>query len=118
VVVRGRVRGTVELPCRRCLATVRRDIEEPVTLVFRAGVAPVEAEASEVYPLPARGGELDLAEPLREHVLLAVPQFATCSETCRGLCPRCGSNLSVGACACGEREPDARWAALRRLELD
>ncbi len=118
VIVRGRFHARVETECRRCLARVLVDVDEPVSLVFRSGLGRAEAEREEVYPLPAGERTLDLGEPLREHVLLAVPQFAVCRETCRGLCPRCGTNLNEGECSCGPTGGDERWAELRRVTFD
>jgi len=68
----------------------------------------------EAYPLPERDREVDLMPGLREHVILAVPEFPLCSELCRGLCPRCGADLNQGPCGC-EAPPDSRWAGLERL---
>jgi uncharacterized protein len=118
VVVRGTVRGTVELPCRRCLQTVLTDLDEELTLFYRDGVTVLEAEAEEVYAMPPRGQDLDLSAAIREHVLLAVPQFALCEESCRGLCPRCGTNLNQTSCDCVVEDEDPRWAALRRLRSE
>jgi uncharacterized protein len=118
VVVRGRVAGHVDLACRRCLRTVHVPVQEPVTIVFTPGLDPVEAARQEVYPLPVRTRVLDLTEPLREHLLLAAPQFALCSDACKGLCPRCGQDLNTGPCGCGEDDLDDRWAGLRDLTLE
>src|SRR5690606_2911863 len=118
VVVRGDVHGQAELSCRRCLAAVQYPVDEEPIFVYRAGVAPAEAEAEEVYPLPERGGELDLTVALREHVLLSVPEFVNCDEECRGFCPRCGTNLNETTCECRTEEEDPRWAALRRLRSE
>jgi uncharacterized protein len=118
VVVRGRVSGSVALSCRRCLDPVSHELDEELTLLYREGVAGVEAEAEEVYALPERGHELDLAPAVREHVLLAVPQFVICDEACRGFCPRCGTNLNESSCACVVEDEDPRWAALRRLRSE
>lgn len=115
VVVRGGMQAEAELECRRCLKPVRLELDEELTFVYRSGVASVEAEAEETYPLPARARDVDLSRPVREHVLLAVPQYAICEEACRGLCPRCGTNLNQATCDCSEEEQDPRWAALRRL---
>jgi uncharacterized protein len=114
VVARGHLRGRVILSCRRCLRPVEREVSEELTLVYKAGLSAVEAEAAEVYELPARGHELDLGPAVREHVILAVPQFALCRESCRGFCPRCGTDWNEAACECTEEETDPRWAALRR----
>jgi uncharacterized protein len=118
VVVRGEIEGEAELSCRRCLRDVRVEIDEDIAALFRSGVGPAEAEEEEVYPLPPRGRDLDLRDLVREQVLLAVPQYAVCSEACRGLCPRCGANLNEGECACGVSEVDDRWGPLRKLKLD
>ncbi|MGQ0562116.1 MAG: YceD family protein [Gemmatimonadota bacterium] len=115
VVALGRVQGEAEVACRRCLVPVRAPIDQEVTLVFRAGVKPVDAEAEEIYPLPARGQELDLSGALREHLLLAVPEFVECQDACKGLCPHCGVNLNETTCSCERTQTDDRWAALRQL---
>ncbi len=118
VVVRGQLMGEAKLECRRCLVGVRVPIAEDVAVLYQAGVDAVEAEQSEVYPLPARGQELDLSPMVREQVVLAVPQYAICSEACKGLCPTCGKNLNEGPCECQPETGDERWAALRRLKSD
>jgi uncharacterized protein len=118
VVVRGEVRGQAELSCRRCLRPVHYRLDEDVTFVYRAGVAPVEAEAEEVYPLPEKARQLDLTEAVREHVLLAVPEFVNCDDACRGFCPQCGTNLNETTCECRAEAEDPRWAALRRLRSE
>ena len=115
VVVLGRMEGESEVPCRRCLVPVRTPIDQEVTLLFRAGVTQVDAEAEEIYPLPARGDELDLSGAIREHLLLAVPDFVECQEACRGLCPHCGVNLNETTCSCERTNVDERWSALRKL---
>ncbi|HSJ25790.1 MAG TPA: DUF177 domain-containing protein [Longimicrobiales bacterium] len=118
VVVRGHVRGGVELSCRRCMKPVVLDLEDELTFVFRPGLSVVEAEAAELYTLPERAKELDLAVPLREHVVLAVPEYVNCSETCRGFCPQCGTDLNESSCDCTVEDEDPRWAALRRLRSE
>jgi uncharacterized protein len=118
VVVRGTVRGLALLSCRRCLTPVTQAVNEDMIFVYRPGVAPVEAEAEEVYPLPERSREVDLTGAVREHVLLAVPDFVSCDEACRGFCPRCGTNLNETSCECRTEDEDPRWAALRRLRSE
>ena len=118
VLVRGDFQGVAALECRRCLRPLEVPVEEEFTLLFRPGIDPAEAQEEDVYPLPERGTELDLTEPLREQVMLSVPRFAICEEACRGLCPRCGANLNDRDCDCKAEEEDPRWDALRNLKLD
>jgi len=118
IVARGSVRASVAQSCRRCTQPVQLEVEEEVTFLFRPGLAPVEAEVAEVYTLPERATELDLSVPVREHVVLAVPEYVNCSDACRGFCPQCGTNLNESACECTVQDEDPRWAALRRLRPD
>jgi uncharacterized protein len=118
VVARGRVRAPVALACRRCTTPVTHDVDEALTLVYRAGITQAEAEAEEVYALPLRGQELDLMPAVLEQLQLAIPEFVCCAESCRGLCPRCGTNLNQASCECVVEEEDPRWAALRRLRSE
>ncbi len=118
VVVRGELTGIVALACRRCLAPVTAPVNEELALVYRPGLSRVEAEAEEVYALPERGEELDLSDAVREHLVLAVPQYGMCSEECRGLCPHCGTNLNQEQCDCTTTGVDPRWAVLRAMRKD
>jgi uncharacterized protein len=118
VVARGRVQGTAELSCRRCMRPVRHEVDEELTILFRPGMTPVEAEEAEVYPLPEKAREVDLTAAVREHMVLSVPEYVNCSETCRGFCPQCGTNLNESSCACRIEDEDPRWAALRRLRSE
>jgi uncharacterized protein len=118
VLVRGTIAGEAELACRRCLVAVTTPIDEEVALLFREGVSLPEAEDAEIYPLPDKGNELDLTGALREHLMLAVPEFAICRNSCKGLCPICGANLNETTCACETPTVDNRWAALLKKDAD
>jgi uncharacterized protein len=118
VVARGRLQAEVELECRRCTRAIRHELDEELMFLYRPGLAPVEAEEAELYALPEKARELDLTAAVREHVMLAVPEYVNCSETCRGFCPQCGTNLNESSCACTDEDEDPRWAALRRLRSE
>ena len=115
VVVRGRIGGLVDMACRRCLAPVRTAFDEPVTLLYKSNLTGEGPGDEEAYPLPERARQIDLGPAIREHALLAVPEFVLCREDCAGLCARCGAELSRGACGCEVEETDERWATLKRL---
>ena len=116
VVVLGHMNGEAEIACRRCLSLVRASVDQELTLLFREGVSQVDAEAEEIYSFPERGSELDLSGAIREHLLLAVPEFLECQEACKGLCPHCGVNLNETTCSCEQHSTDDRWAVLRKLQ--
>ncbi len=117
VVVRGRIRGTFEQECRRCLEPVSVEVDEDFGRLYRAGEELEEQESEDVLPLP-RDAELDLADALREQVVVAVPRYVYCREDCKGLCPQCGTNWNQSTCDCTTDETDERWAPLRQLKSD
>jgi len=119
VLVRGRIGTRLALECRRCLAPVSVGVDDEVTLLFEPLAADEEEELEgEVYPLPPRGDELDLRPALREELILRVPAFVVCSESCRGLCPTCGANLNETTCSCVPAEESSPWSALKNLKFD
>ena len=119
VFVRGTLRTTVRLACRRCLSPVEQPVDASVDFLFVERTREDEAEQDEeVYYLPERGDELDLTQAVREQLLLDVPGFALCGEECRGLCPQCGANLNEDPAHAHEREPDARWAKLSEIKFE
>jgi uncharacterized protein len=107
----GRIRTSVSVRCRRCLKPVTVEIDDGPRLLFTEDD---ENDDPSAVAIPARAGELDLGEIIREALILAVPEFPLCREDCRGLCPRCGADLNDGPCGC-RPAPDPRWAALEAL---
>lgn len=119
VLVRGRMRTRLGLECRRCLAPVGVAVDDEVTLLYEPLAAEEEDELEgEVYPLPERGDQLDLGPALREELILRVPAFVVCAESCRGLCPSCGANLNETTCECVPEEEPSPWSALKNLKFD
>ena len=120
--LRGTIRTEVEILCDRCAAPERA----PLAVEFDTSFIPQEVEAAkdenvELSPedllLSAYDGEaIDLDELVREQVLLALPSRHLCKEDCKGLCPKCGTDLNAGDCSCEQGEVDPRWSALAGLK--
>lgn len=125
VVARGTIRATLDGRCRRCLTELQVDVEQEVAMVWAprdtlGGESDVDAprDEDEVRELDAATNELDLAEAVREEMVLAAPTYILCDDECQGLCPRCGINRNEDSCDCTMAEPDPRWDALRALKQD
>jgi uncharacterized protein len=119
VFLRGTLRGTLRVPCRRCLAETDAVLDEEVDFLFDELEGDEEDEVGgEVYPLRTRGDELDLTEAVREQVLLRVPRYVLCRDECRGLCPKCGADLNTAPCDCVPDEGDSPWDALKKIRFD
>jgi uncharacterized protein len=101
----------VRAVCRRCLAEVEVAIEQPVEVLFTDDAA---ADDPAAYVIDPDAAELDSGQAVREELILAVPDYVLCSDGCKGLCPRCGTDLNTGTCQC-KPETDMRWSALEKL---
>lgn len=119
VLLRGRLRTRLALECRRCLDPVEREIADELDLLFEPLVGEEAEElGGEVYALPPRGSELDLAPVLREQLLLRVPEHVVCRDECRGLCPRCGADRNRTHCDCAPEQSVGAWDALKQIKFD
>jgi len=53
-----------------------------------------------IYPLERGKRALDIDDDIREEILLSFPAKILCSDSCKGLCPRCGADLNTQPCRC------------------
>ena len=113
----GTIESTLRLACDRCtqlfdlVATGKVDVilSEEMDTRNRTG------ETRWIHWRP--GAEhIDLAELLKEALVLEIPQKLLCRATCKGLCPQCGNNFNDESCSCRESEMDDRWAALQDIK--
>lgn len=109
VAVTGTVSTRWEGECRRCLTSVDGEISSEVRELFRRG----GGEEEGTY----RMGEdhLNLREMVLDSLFAALPLLPLCRPDCRGICPRCGTDLNIEGCSCEEVEVDPRWSALNVL---
>jgi len=116
--IRGELRGRVETPCARCLEAIPMDVSGPLDLFYRPMAQIAKEEAVAITAADAEigfyeGNGLELADVVREQILMALPMQTLCRQDCRGLCPACGKNRNQEACGCHQEFPDPRWEALR-----
>jgi uncharacterized protein len=105
VTIRGRLEAVAHLECVRCLGAFDLPIRVPFELYAeRSGSGSSRHEEQELerdhYMRFHDGRRLELAEEVRETLLLEIPMTPRCREDCRGLCPRCGADLNLGPCGC------------------
>jgi uncharacterized protein len=135
----GRAVTQLEMSCSRCTEPFRVPVEAAfdlrylphrenvggVGLTFRSGVQGRHGKADEreiqeddLGTAFYRDETIDLGELVREQLYLALPMKPLCSDSCRGLCPQCGTNLNRGACDCRTEWRDPRFEKLRALKKE
>ncbi len=116
--LQGRLGGTLEAPCARCLEPARLTVEALVAVTF----VPADDDedlGDDADVIGFAGNEIDLSYEVRDELLLALPLKPLCQEDCRGLCAVCGGNRNTTLCECEEnaRQAQARFAALGNLKI-
>ena len=106
IYVTADVDTTVLVECRRCINPFEVNITTTLGLLFSLGVVPQasrglrqsesDAEDERYYD----GETLDISEDVRRALVLEIPTWSLCSETCKGLCPECGTDLNTTECSC------------------
>lgn len=148
IVVRGRVRASLTLPCARCLEPAHADVEGELSLLLKPAAPqpppsaarkaaatpakeprarrsapakePASAKREPEYEFTSEEAEIDhydgervVLDPfIREAILLEVPNFPLCSESCPGIAP---APIAAQATAEPPAEVDPRLAPLGAL---
>ena len=118
--VMGRVETELELECGRCLESFRVPVDSAFELRYvpaaaNAGEGEREVEEDDLTTAFYKDERLDLGELMHEQFVLALPMKPLCSDSCKGLCPQCGTNLNKASCDCSPPWKDPRLAALQAL---
>ncbi|MEZ5306713.1 MAG: DUF177 domain-containing protein [Pyrinomonadaceae bacterium] len=121
VTIEGRLAAPYFRKCGRCLEEIGGEVSANFVgaYVFFGDIteereSELEKFESDYFVLESR--ELDLRQVFGEAVLTMLDATFVCSEDCEGLCQKCGANLNLSDCGCGEEFADPRWAALKGLK--
>ena len=97
--------------CDRCGA---RTAKTHTLKVSKSLATSIEGEDSDtIVTVPDMKFNLD--EFLYAEVITNLPMKHLCSESCKGLCLKCGKNLNEGECTCDKRQIDPRLEILKQF---
>ena len=103
---------TLNTLCDRCLTPVERDFSMRFEHILVRELAGKDEEEFIV----CADDTLDLIPLATEDILLELPTRILCREDCKGLCPKCGTNLNESTCDCNQdAEVDSRLSVLLTL---
>jgi len=117
----GRIRTSAHLACSRCLEDYSLPLDLPFDLFYTASPEGGAEDGDRIDDdmitrVHFDGARIDLGALLSEQLYLGLPLKPLCRPDCHGLCPRCGTNLNDGDCACAEeRTEDPRLRVLKNL---
>jgi uncharacterized protein len=123
IVANVEAHARLHLTCARCLepfdypTSVHFEDEYQPIIDIATGL-PSKTPRSDTAFIITQSHTVDLAEALRQHLLLAVELIPVCREDCRGLCPTCGINRNTDQCDCHTRDESSPFAVLQGLLAD
>jgi uncharacterized protein len=109
---------TVSLQCDRCLKAFPKEIKLSSTSRQYLLDTPEHIEdPNDIFVIDRQKNEIDIADMLRQEIILHFPQVPVCYEGCKGICAHCGVNRSEKNCKCAdEQEPENKpLSALKDL---
>jgi uncharacterized protein len=103
--------------CDRCLKEFDKSLDAEYSMVYIYHENETGAfNPEEVSIISPDTVSIDLTEDVHQLIVLSVPLKLLCSDSCKGLCPRCGCDLNVQSCSCTiEEVTDPRWQGLKDL---
>jgi uncharacterized protein len=124
VVLQGALHAEVWMVCVRCLEACSVTLEAPFRYIFlpqahaSAAHDREELRQDELEIVCLSGEVIELRPLVREQIVLCLPQYPRCSETCPGICPQCGLHLKESSCACaaGADSPKSPFGILKHLK--
>lgn len=111
--IKGVIHATAKHQCSCCLEEFVTNVDIPFSEDYQEGSSEgIDDETGIAY---YNGDEIDIADLVRESMILAEPLKIVCSQSCQGLCLHCGINLNKAACSCSNNIIDPRLAVLSQL---
>ena len=106
---------TLDIPCARCLETVKSDIEIEISKDIDMSESGAESREESGEKSYVEGYNLNVDELVYDEILLNLPMKVLCKPNCKGICNRCGMNLNYGECGCDRESLDPRRSVIRDI---
>jgi uncharacterized protein len=94
-----------DVECDRCLNPFLHHLQTSYNVLYTYEDRDITVnDSDDVQVISIDKVYLDLAEDVRQYLLLAMPIKLVCKDECAGLCPTCGKNLNDIKCNCKTEE--------------
>jgi len=109
----GHVALKYKVKCYRCLKDLERTMDFDLNERFVSGDSSTD---SDVYSY--NGNYVDTDKAIKDNIILNLPMKHVCDVNCKGLCPKCGTNLNERECNCEEDYINPQMEALKNFFND
>lgn len=117
ILLRGNFKTDILLACDRCLEEFAYEIrDEFLYVIMDVNKKDLHGE-DETNIIYFDGVNIQFIEVIHEQIILQIPHKILCTESCKGICKRCGTNLNFYSCNCELNEINSPFAVLKRLSF-
>lgn len=110
VLVTATATTTLDAQCSRCLAEFSYPVSVDIQELFIYPDHQAQYADEEVSLID--NDVVDLADVIRDAIILDQPLIPLCRPDCRGLCPTCGADLNADPDHSHDDAVDSRWLGL------
>ena len=120
VLLTGEIRTTIASDCDRCTENFSMELHSSFKLdleyVSSKIMEPAEHEctSAEMDVIYLKEPAIDVFEILNQQIFLVISEKHLCSESCKGLCSKCGVNLNLETCDCKKELKSSPFAILKK----
>ena len=117
VIINGVVSTIATAECYRCLRTVELPLRANLRLIIQRTNVSGKADSGDddFVVISKSEAQYDLAPHCREVLLVELPYKILCDINCKGLCPKCGTDLNCQECGCTTPKSGGQWEKLKDL---
>lgn len=119
--LKARINTKIRRACGCCLKVAEAPVQIDFNLEFvhrsdldELGIQLEPGQESDDYEI-FEDQPIEMREIVYDNLIMSMPMRFVCQPDCPGLCPQCGQDLSVAACACQPEVGDPRLAILKEL---
>ena len=120
VLLEGEIQTTIAFDCDRCFENSSRELDSSFKLDLEYASSNIlesgehECSPSEMDVMYLNEPIIDIFAILSQQIFLVIPEKHLCSESCKGLCPKCGVNLNLETCDCKKELKSSPFAILKK----
>ena len=120
VLLSGEIQTTITFDCDRCTENFSMELDNSFELDLECTpgniLEPAEHKCSpaEMDVMYLKEPAIDIFQILSQQVFLMISEKHLCSESCKGLCPKCGVDLNLESCDCKKELKSAPFSILKK----
>jgi len=95
--------------CYRCL----RDLCREINIKVRESYISIDKKENSEEAYTYEGNYIIIDKALKDNIILNLPMKQVCTERCKGLCHKCGTDLNEQTCECKEEEINPKMEILK-----